>query len=97
MTEAKLYSVGKAELFIKDLTGVKNLRVRSQGGLARIEVAPEERHLFFNESVMDQIDKELRAIGFSTVSLDLKGFRRKVALSPSSDGFALPVVDATHV
>ncbi len=97
VTEAKLYSVGKAELFIKDLTGVKNLRVRSQGGLARIEVAPEERHLFFDEGIMDQIDKELREIGFSTVSLDLKGFRKKVFPSPSSDGFTLPVLDATHV
>ncbi len=97
VTEAKLSSIGEAELFIKNLTNARELRVRLENGLARIEAAPEERHLFFDEGTMDQIDKELRKIGFSKVTLDLRGFLRKIAPSPSSNGFTLPVVDATHV
>ena len=48
VTVSKLSSIGEAELFIKNLTGLRELRVRTQNGQARIEVAPQERHLLFN-------------------------------------------------
>jgi pyridinium-3,5-biscarboxylic acid mononucleotide sulfurtransferase len=79
ITAEKLEMVGQAELYIKRLTGVRNLRVRFNDKLARIEVSPEERKKFFDEQVMDQIDQELRLLGFASVSLDLKGYSKKTS------------------
>lgn len=77
VTTDKLGMVGQAELYIKELTGVRNLRVRYSNSAARIEVAPEERKLFFDEAVMDGVDRTLKELGFLTVTLDLKGYSRK--------------------
>ncbi len=93
VTAGKLSAIGQAEVFIKNLTGVRQLRVRHQGGGARIEVAPEERHLFYSERVMDQVDQMLRRLGFSIVTLDLKGYRRKAVAATSND-HVLPLINA---
>ncbi len=93
VTVEKLSAIGQAEVFIKSLTGIRELRVRHQGGVARIEVAPEERHMFYNEHVMDQVDEELRRLGFSAVTLDLKGYRWKASATPRND-LVLPVINA---
>jgi pyridinium-3,5-biscarboxylic acid mononucleotide sulfurtransferase len=79
ITAEKLGMVGEAELYIKHLTGVRNLRVRLNDTLARIEVSPEERKKFFDEQIMDQIDQELRRLGFESVSLDMKGYSKKTS------------------
>ncbi len=64
----RLQRVEKSENFIRSLTGVKELRVRDHGNLARIEVGKDERKLFFNESLLDTIGKALRGFGFMYVS-----------------------------
>ncbi len=92
VTEEKLWTIGQAELFIKQLTGVRDLRVRHHGVVARIEVTPEERRLFYDERLMDQIDTRLRDLGFTSVTLDLRGYRKAGAESPSR-GLVLPVLD----
>ena len=90
VTTDKLGMIGQAELYIKELTGVRNLRVRYSNSAARIEVAPEERRLFFDETVMDQVDRTLKGLGFLTVTLDLKGYSRKVR-TPMADPLLLPM------
>src|SRR5438445_623996 len=90
VTSDKLGMIGKAELYIKELTGVRNLRVRYSNSMARIEVAPEERKLFFDEVVMDQIDRALKQLGFMTVTLDLKGYSRREK-TPVADPLLLPM------
>lgn len=95
ITEEKLTAVGQAELFIKRLTGAKNLRVRYSQSRARIEVAPEERRVFFDENVMDRIDRELRKLGFSNVTLDLRGYARKKAAAVT-DALLLPMADVSQ-
>ena len=77
VTAERLGMVGQAESYIKGLTGIKNLRVRYRNSSARIEVSPEERVALFDERVMDQIDQELRRLGFVDVALDLHGYARK--------------------
>lgn len=77
VTSEKLSAIGEAESFIKNLTKVRNLRVRHDGSEARIEVPPEERKAFFDEKVLDQIDEYLRKLGFSKVALDLRGYVKK--------------------
>jgi len=86
ITADKLEMIDQAELYIKRLTGVRNLRARSNDTHARIEVSPEERKKFFDEQVMDRIDQELRRLGFASVSLDMRGISKKTTIvdSPST-------------
>lgn len=65
----------EAELYMRETVGVSKVRVRVHGDVARIEVAPEERHLFFSGSVMDDVDEVFRRLGFGHVALDLKGYQ----------------------
>src|SRR6266852_4159290 len=95
VTTNKLGMIGQAELYIKELTGVRNLRVRYSNGSARIEVAPEERKVFFDEAVMDRVDRALRQLGFLTVTLDLKGYSRKER-TPVADPLLLPMASVSQ-
>lgn len=74
ITLSGLSKVERAEEFIRKLTGVKQLRVRNHGDIARIEVGRDERHLFFDEQIMNKIDAKLRAFGFTFVAIDLAGY-----------------------
>jgi uncharacterized protein len=95
VTTDKLGMIGQAELYIKELTGVRNLRVRYSNSSARIEVAPEERKLFFDEAVMGQVDRALKQLGFMTVTLDLKGYFRKER-TPATDPLLLPMASLSQ-
>jgi pyridinium-3,5-biscarboxylic acid mononucleotide sulfurtransferase len=76
VTVQKLEMIDRAESYIRSVVPLRDLRVRNHLGTARIEVAPDERHLFFEEELMSRIDRELRKIGFSSVTLDLKGYSK---------------------
>jgi len=95
VTTDKLGMIGQAELYIKELTGVRNLRVRYSNSAARIEVAPEERKLFFDETVIDRVDRTLKGLGFMTVTLDLKGYSRKER-TPVGDPLLLPMASVSE-
>jgi uncharacterized protein len=95
VTTDKLGMIGQAEWYIKELTGVRNLRVRYSNSAARIEVGPEERKLFFDEAMMDQIDRALKQLGFMTVTLDLKGYSRKER-TPAADPSLLPMASLSQ-
>jgi len=95
VTTDKLGMIGQAEQYIKELTGVRNLRVRYSSSMARIEVAPEERKLFFDVAVMDQIDRALKQLGFMTVTLDLKGYSRREK-TPAADQLLLPMASLSQ-
>ena len=95
ITVEKLRMVGQAELFIKQLTGVRNLRVRLTDLQARVEVSPSDRRVFFHDTVMDQIDRELRQLGFSRVSLDLRGYSRKESRIPDNP-MVLPMANVSN-
>lgn len=76
ITEEKLRKISAAERVLKDLH-IHKLRVRyHHGNIARIEVAPEERHVFFDTTIMDQVAEKFREIGFAYTALDLQGYRR---------------------
>lgn len=74
ITSDKLKMVERAEEFLLRL-GFRQVRVRHHEDMARIEVGSAERHRFFDEKFMDQVEKELRSFGFDFVALDLGGFR----------------------
>lgn len=92
ITAEKLLMIGQAEVYIKSLVGVRNLRVRSADMQARIEVSPEERRVFFDDHVMDQVDRELRRLGFERVTLDMRGYQR-IEQGPSSHSLTLPMAN----
>jgi len=75
ITRQALTRVDEAEMMIKKITGARQIRVRIHIDIARIEVAPLERKMFFKDSVMDLINEKMRKIGFQYVTLDLAGYR----------------------
>ncbi len=95
ITGEKLAAIGQAESFIRSLTGVRVLRVRYQQSLARIEVSPEERKLFFDGTLMTRIDEELKRLGFSAVALDLRGYSTKESSAIRGE-LVLPLADAAR-
>ncbi|HUK84223.1 MAG TPA: hypothetical protein VLU95_00020, partial [Candidatus Acidoferrum sp.] len=75
ITAEKLRRIDKAELAVKAIIGVKQIRVRDHNGLARIEVGKTERALLCNEEVQNKINKELMQLGFKYVTVDLEGYQ----------------------
>jgi pyridinium-3,5-biscarboxylic acid mononucleotide sulfurtransferase len=74
ITVEKLKRVGRGELYLRRL-GWQNVRVRSQGDTARIEVMPEEVKRFVMETDLGALVEGLRSFGFMYVTLDLEGYR----------------------
>lgn len=74
ITIPKLKMVEEAEQFLLDM-GIRQVRVRHHGEIARIEVSPEERVKFFDATVMDTIGEKFKKIGFTYVTLDILGYR----------------------
>jgi len=69
-----LRKIEKAEGFIKK-TGIKNVRVRSHGDVARIEVDKKDIKRFLKSKFCDKIVKNLKGLGFCYITLDLQGYR----------------------
>ncbi|MDR1530204.1 MAG: ATP-dependent sacrificial sulfur transferase LarE [Burkholderiales bacterium] len=69
----KLARVEKAEDYLR-CQGFRQFRVRAHGDIARLEIAPEERQRFFDESVMDQVSRNIKSCGFVYVALELEGY-----------------------
>lgn len=74
ITVDKLNAIYQAEQVLHSF-GFVQTRVRHHGNLARIEVEPSERNKFFDEKVLDQIQRDLQKIGFLYVTMDLGGYR----------------------
>ena len=74
ITEEKLSMVDKAEQFLYEL-GFGQFRVRLHGDMARIEVLPEDIEKIAAEGTRSEIVKRFKELGFSYITLDLKGYR----------------------
>ena len=68
----RLQRVGAAEACLRQ-KGFQELRVRSQGETARIEVPPSALQRLVEEPTRSAVVEALLALGFSAVSLDLEG------------------------
>lgn len=73
ITRESLSQVGQAELALRQM-GFGQLRVRHHGQVARIEVEPDDFEAALTTH-REQILDELRALGYTYVTLDLAGFR----------------------
>ncbi|MBO9999625.1 MAG: ATP-dependent sacrificial sulfur transferase LarE [Cyanobacteria bacterium SID2] len=74
ITVAKLQRVGRSEVYLRKL-GWTNLRVRSEGDTARIELPPEQVKDFVANMDLPQVVAQLQAFGFLFVTLDLEGYQ----------------------
>ncbi|MBT8242431.1 MAG: ATP-dependent sacrificial sulfur transferase LarE [Nitrosopumilus sp.] len=74
VTAEKLIRIEFGENIVKQLTNVKQVRVRDIDGSAKIEV---EKQMIpkINESILKQITEKLTMIGFSSVQLDQEGYK----------------------
>ncbi len=74
VTAEKLIRIEFGETIVKQLTKVKQVRVRDINGSAKIEV---EKHMIprFDEITLKQITEKLKMIGFTSVEVDQEGYR----------------------
>lgn len=72
ITAEKLTKVDKSEAFIKAL-GIRQVRVRTHGDIARIEVEAQDMARILEEH--EEINKALKKFGYNYISLDLEGYK----------------------
>ncbi len=82
ITATKLSQIAQGEQLLRSF-GIKELRVRHHGKSARIEIAQEDLLKLSDPGVIHTIRSGMRAIGFSSVLLDLEGYKGGV-FNPSA-------------
>lgn len=93
VTVERLRQIGNAERAVRAL-GFVNFRVRYHQDLARLEVGADELPRLFDPALRDEVNRAIKAQGFTFVSVDLEPFRSgrlNDALS-QKPGVALPVL-----
>ena len=79
VTSEKLLMIEKAEDRLRDL-GFREIRVRHhelrQGQLARIELGRDEMPALLDKALMDAASAALTELGYSYVTVDVRGYRR---------------------
>jgi uncharacterized protein len=74
VTEAKLRTIESAERVLRSL-GFRVFRVRHHDRIARLELGRDEIARALEPDVAAAIDRELRALGYAHVTVDLRGYR----------------------
>jgi pyridinium-3,5-biscarboxylic acid mononucleotide sulfurtransferase len=74
ITIPKLNRVGRAEIYLRRL-GYDNVRVRSTGDTAKIELPAELIQQFVAENNLAELVTAFQSFGFMYVTLDLEGYR----------------------
>jgi uncharacterized protein len=81
VTFEKLRRVEKAELFIKSIFNVRQVRVRDNQDMARIEVGRSEIKEMFDTDKLSIVDLKLKELGFKHVVLDLSGYKSNESIN----------------
>ncbi|NET47841.1 MAG: ATP-dependent sacrificial sulfur transferase LarE [Merismopedia sp. SIO2A8] len=74
ITVEKLHRVGQAERYLRH-QGITDVRVRSDGDTARIEVLPDQIQSFVTSTDLPTLVSQFRSFGFLYVTLDLEGYQ----------------------
>jgi uncharacterized protein len=75
ITGKKLNRIEAAEEALRKKFGLRQVRVRSHGDIARIEVASEDIRRLIGDKAGRDIVKRFNALGFKYVTVDLRGYR----------------------
>jgi len=73
ITKEKLSQIDQAEFFLQEL-GFVQVRVRSHGKSARIEVDKKRIDALLNHDIRQKISQKLQKIGFEHISVDIDGY-----------------------
>lgn len=73
ITREKLSVVGRAEEALRDL-GLRTVRVRHHGDVARLELGPEEFARVV-DGLREEVVSKVKEAGYTYVALDLQGYR----------------------
>lgn len=74
ITAERLRMLGRCEEVLRR-EGFRQIRVRYHGDVARIEVHADEIERMIDTNIRATVDRELRALGFTYVAVDLRGYR----------------------
>ena len=74
VTAERLTRIELGETIVKQLTNVKQVRVRDYDGSAKIEV-DRDMISVFDSGILKQITEKLNLIGFTTVEIDQEGYK----------------------
>ena len=74
INEPELRRIEMSEKYLMDI-GIKAVRVRSHGDLARIESGDVYLDKILNKDLMKQISAKLKEFGYRYVSIDCEGYR----------------------
>ena len=69
-----LNKIARGEQYLHSL-GLRQLRLRHHGDIARIELDPEDMDKIIKPEIRQDIVKHLKALGYKYVTLDLTGYR----------------------
>lgn len=75
ITAEALGSVERAEDFLRREVGLRQVRVRHHGNIARLEVDPFDFSVLLGEGSRECIVSRLKELGYTYVTVDLEGFR----------------------
>lgn len=75
VTYEKLQRIESAEIIVKSIFGVRQVRVRDHGELARVEVGKDELQKMFDVVKLTLLDDKLKELGFKFVSVDAVGYK----------------------
>lgn len=74
VTRDTLRRIADGEQYLRNL-GIHECRLRHHGNIARIEVDGEGMSLLLNSQVRQDLVKQIKALGYTYVTLDLGGYR----------------------
>ena len=74
VTAERLTRIELGETLVKQLTNLKQVRVRDIQGCAKIEVNKDMISIF-DKNIIHQLNKKLKVIGFTSVEIDKDGYR----------------------
>jgi pyridinium-3,5-biscarboxylic acid mononucleotide sulfurtransferase len=75
VTYEKLRKIESAEIIVRTIFGVRQVRVRDHGDIARIEVGNDELARMFDADKLALLDGKLKELGFKFVAVDAAGYR----------------------
>lgn len=75
VTYEKLRKIESAEIVVKSVFGVRQVRVRDHGEVARIEVGRDELGRMFDADKLSILDGKLKELGFAFVAIDAAGYK----------------------
>lgn len=73
VTREVIQKIAAGETYLHSL-GLRQLRLRHHGDIARIEINPQDMALILNNSIRNEIVKKIKSLGYLYVTLDLTGY-----------------------